>query len=199
VATSASGWGFDEPGPPLRGPRPGARFDDRLNFRAIRPVYAWPVEPPTGTPEVPPRVDVVARPSNRRPLVLMLLGLVIVAAVAIVLFSADVFGGSCSEDDLQLARQIPPYGGAQLEFFDDPEGPGCATQLQVEASATEVLDHYAAVLEDEGWEVSVQDTPVEGPEGLTVADLVAVRGDSEVTIALESFGGQVSAAIRVDA
>ena len=132
------------------------------------------MEPPTGTPEVPPRVDVVARSSNRRPVVLMILGLAVVAIVAIVLLSADVFGGSCSEEDLQLAHQIPPYGGAQLEFFDDPEGPGCATQLEVEASATEVLDHYEAVLEDDGWDVSVEEvTVVEGPEGMAVFDLVA--------------------------
>ena len=45
-----------------------------------------------------------------------------------------------------------------------------------------------------------QDVPVESPEeGVTVTDLVAVRGGSEVTIALESFDGQASAAIRVDA
>ena len=39
---------------------------------------------------------------------------------------------------------------------------------------------------------------MENPEGVTAADLIAVRGESEVTIALESFEGQVSAAIRVD-
>ena len=72
--------------------------------------------------------------------------------------------------------------------------------LEVDASATEVLDHYETVLEEEGWDVSIQDVPVvEGPEGLIVSDLVAVRGGSEVTIALEGFDGQVSAAIRVDA
>lgn len=121
------------------------------------------------------------------------------AIVAIVLFFVGTSGRSCSEEDLQLAQQIPPYGGAQLEFFDDPEGPGCAATLEVEASASEVLGHYEAVLEDEGWDVSVQDTPVESPEGVTAADLLAVRGGSEVTIALQSFEGQVSAAIRVDA
>jgi hypothetical protein len=129
----------------------------------------------------------------------VILGFAIVAVVGIVLFSAGGSGGSCSEADLQLAQQIPPFGGALLEYFDDPEGPGCATQLEAQASATDVLDHYETVLEDEGWDVSVQDVPVESPEGLTVADLVAVRGESEVTIALESFDGQVSAAIRVDA
>jgi hypothetical protein len=131
--------------------------------------------------------------------VLAIVGLAIVAFVAIVLFSARESGGSCSEEDLQLAQQIPPYGSAQLEYFDDPEGPGCASVLEVQASATEVLDHYRGVLEDEGWDVSVEDTLVEGPEGAAASELVAHRGESEVTIALETFDGQVSAAIRVDA
>jgi hypothetical protein len=131
--------------------------------------------------------------------VFVILALAIVAIVAIAVFLVGTSGGSCSEEDLKLAQQIRPYGGAQLEFFDDPEGPGCATTLEVEASASEVLGHYEAVLADEGWDVSVQDTPVESPEGVTAADLVAVRGGSEATIALESFEGQVSAAIRVDA
>ena len=152
---------------------------------------------PTGTPEVPPRPDVAPASANRRPVLLAILGLAVVAVIAIVLLSAV---GPCSEEDLRLAQQIPPYGGAQLEYRDDPEGPSCVAVLEVEASATEVLDHYEAVLEDEGWDVSIQDVPVESPEeGVTVSDLAAVRGESEVTIALESFDGQVSAAIRVDA
>ena len=122
----------------------------------------------------------------------------IVALVAIVLFATRQSGGRCSDQDLHLAQQIPAYGGAHLEYFDDPEGPGCAAVLEVEASATEVLDHYRGVLEDEGWDVSVQDTPVEGPEGAAASELVAHRGESEVTIALETFDDQVSAAIRVD-
>ncbi len=140
----------------------------------------------------------VAGSSNRRRVLLALLGLAVVAVIAIVLLSAAV--GPCSEDDLQLAQQIPPYGGAQLEYVDDPEGPSCVAVLEVQASGTEVLDHYEAVLEDDGWDVTIQDVPVESPEeGVTVTDLVAVRDGSEVTIALESFDGHVSGAIRVDA
>ena len=71
--------------------------------------------------------------------------------------------------------------------------------LEVQASGTEVLDHYEAVLEDDGWDVTIQDVPVESPEGVTVTDLVAIRDESDVTIALESFDGHVSGAIRVDA
>lgn len=128
---------------------------------------------------------------------LALLGLAVVAVIAIVLLSAV---GPCSEEDLQLAQQIPPYGGAQLEYVDDPEGPSCVAVLEVEASGTEVLDHYEAVLEDDGWDVTIEDVPVESPEeGVTVTDLVAIRDESDVTIALESFDGHVSGAIRVDA
>lgn len=152
---------------------------------------------PIGTPEVPPRPDVAAGSSNRRRVVLALLGLAVVAVIAIVLLSAV---GPCSEEDLQLAQQIPPYGGAQLEYVDDPEGPSCVAVLEVEASGTEVLDHYEAVLEDDGWDVTIEDVPVESPEeGVTVTDLVAIRDESDVTIALESFDGHVSGAIRVDA
>ena len=128
---------------------------------------------------------------------LALLGLAVVAVIAIVLLSAV---GPCSEEDLQLAQQIPPYGGAQLEYVDDPEGPSCVAVLEVQASGTEVLDHYEAVLEDDGWDVTIEDVPVESPEeGVTVTDLVAIRDESDVTIALESFDGHVSGAIRVDA
>jgi hypothetical protein len=96
--------------------------------------------------------------------VLAILVLAILTIVTIVLFSAGGSAGTCSEEDLQLAQQIPPYGGVQLEFFDDPEGPGCATVLEVEASATEVLDHYRGVFEEEDWDVSVQeDALVEVP------------------------------------
>jgi hypothetical protein len=149
------------------------------------------------TPEVPQRPDVDA--ARRRPIFLTVLIAAIVAIIAVVLLSTYVFGGSCSDDDLRLAQQIPHYGGAELAFFDDSEGVGCAAQLEVEASPDEVLDHYRDVLGDDGWEVSVRDTMGEGPEGETAADLVARRGRSTVTIALETFEGQVSAAIRVDA
>jgi hypothetical protein len=145
------------------------------------------MDPGSETPEVPPRVDIPDGSESRRSLVRVILGLSVVVFVAVVavVFFVGTSSGACSDDDLQLALQIPHYGDAQLEFFDDPEGPGCAAQLEVEASATEVLDHYGTALEDDGWNVTVEDVPVEGPEGVTAADLTAVRGGSEVTTALE--------------
>ena len=123
----------------------------------------------------------------------------LIAVVAIVLLPNCGRGGSCSDDDLRLAEAIPHYEGVQLEFFDDPEGAGCAAQLEVEADADDVIDHYRGALEADGWEVSTEDVSVEGLEGMTVRDLDARRGEAEVTIALEGFEGRVSAAIRVDA
>ena len=160
------------------------------------------MDPGTETPEVPPRVDIAGRPSSSRSLIRVILGLsvVVIVVLVVVWFFVGTSTGACSQNDLHLAQQIPHYNGVQLEFFDDPEGPGCSAQLEVEASATEVLDHYETVLEDDGWDVTVEDVSVaEGPEGLAVAELTAVRGGSEVTISLEGVDGHVSAAIRVDA
>ena len=123
----------------------------------------------------------------------------LLAVVAIVLLPSCGLGGSCSEEDLRLAEAIPQYEGVQLEFFDDPEGAGCAAQLEVEAEADDVIDHYRGVLEADGWDVSTEDVPVVGLEGMMVRDFSAQRGEAEVTIALEEFEGRVSAAIRVDA
>ncbi len=85
------------------GPKRTRSFEDRAR-RGVSPLTlpqrermvapggdrGWGVEvgSPIGTPEVPPRVDVAAAPANRRPVVLMILGLAVVAIVAIVLFSA---------------------------------------------------------------------------------------------------------------
>ena len=122
-----------------------------------------------------------------------------VAAVVMIALLPNCFGRSCSDEDLQLAERIPHYSDTQLEFFDDPEGPGCAAVLEVRADVAEVVDHYRGALEEDGWDVSVRETMVEGQEGESAPELIARRGEAEVTIVLEAFDGQVSAAIRVDA
>ena len=122
-----------------------------------------------------------------------------VVAVAIALLPSCGLLGSCGDDDLRLAEAIPHFEGAQPEFSGDPESAGCAAFLEVEAQADEVLDHYRRVLEEDGWDVSIEEARVEGLEGMRVFDLTAGRGDATVTIALEEFEGLVSAAIRVDA
>jgi hypothetical protein len=54
---------------------------------------------------------------------------------------------------------------------------------------------------DDGWNVVVQNVPTEAPEGesVDVRELHANRDGALFTIALESYFGQTSAAIRVDA
>jgi hypothetical protein len=136
-----------------------------------------------------------------RPRTLTLLGLAVAAVVALVVVSTALIGGSCSEDDLGLAEHVDHYGGAELEFFDDPEGSGCAARFEVSATADDVLGHYERELEAGGWDVSIQDVRTEGlpDEDVVVRDLIARRGDAEFTIALESVSGQTSFGIRVDA
>jgi hypothetical protein len=72
----------------------------------------------------------------------MLLGFGVVVVVALGVLATRNIGGSCSEDDLRLAERIDHYGTAEVEFFDDPEGSGCAARLEVSATAEDVLGHY---------------------------------------------------------
>ena len=132
---------------------------------------------------------------------LILLGFGVVALVALGVLATRLIGGSCDEEDLRLAEQVAHYGGAELQFFDDPEGSGCAAQLELSATADDVLGHYERELEAEGWDVSIQAVRTEAPPGedIIVRDLTARRGDAEFTVALESIDGRTSAAIRVDA
>jgi hypothetical protein len=125
--------------------------------------------------------------------------LAVAAVVMILVLPSCGLDGSCSDEDLRLAEGISHYGGAQPEFFDDPEGDGCAAALEVQAEAEDALDHYRRALEDDGWVVSVEESTVEGPEGVRIVDLSAERGAAEVTIGLEAFDGQVNASIRIDA
>jgi hypothetical protein len=127
-----------------------------------------------------------------------LAGLALGAVLISALLSSCGLGGSCTEADLQLAEQIPAYGGTQLEYSEGPDFEGCAAVLEVEADPDEVLDHYRGALEADGWTVSVEDTLVEGPEGATAVQLIARRGESTFEIALESFDDVVNAAIYVN-
>jgi hypothetical protein len=124
-----------------------------------------------------------------------------VAVVALGVLAGRIFGGSCSEDDLRLAERIDHYGAAELEFFDDPEGSGCAVRLEVSATAEDVLGHHERELEAGGWDVSIRDVRTGGPPGqdIIVRDPTARRGDAEFTTASESVSGRTSAGIRVDA
>jgi hypothetical protein len=130
-----------------------------------------------------------------------LTGLAVGTVLISALFSAcGFFGGSCTEEDLRIAEQIPAYDGLELEYFDTPEVEGCVAVLDVEATAEEVLGHYREALEGDGWDVSVEPIRAEGPEGVDVEvfELTARRDDSVVTIGLDSVEGQVSASISVN-
>ena len=69
------------------------------------------------------------------------------------------------------------------------------------ATADEVVAHYRNELEGDGWTVAIDDVPTAAPEGEAVdtRELRAERDGAVFTIALESWSGRTSAAIRVDA
>jgi hypothetical protein len=132
-----------------------------------------------------------------------LLALVVpLADVLIVVFlsTGTAFGGSCSERELAIIDEIAPYPGAAAAFDYESSSGACAASLEVAASPQEVLGHYRGELEDDGWTVLTEDVPAESEgEPVTVKELSAHRGSDSFTIALESYSGHTSAAIRVDA
>ena len=129
--------------------------------------------------------------------------LVLVALVAdvliVVVLTTGTIGGSCSERERAIINEITQYPGAST-FRYEPASGACTTSLEVEAPPQEVLAHYRKELQDDGWTVSITDVPTESEgEPVTAKDLTAQRGTDSFSIALESFAGQTSAAIRVDA
>ena len=126
--------------------------------------------------------------------------LVLDIAFAALLVSGGL-AGRCSDAELAIISEIPSYRGLGGAFELEASSGACAAQLEVEASADEVLSYYERALREDGWTVVVQEVPIEASEGepVDVRELSASRDDALVTIALESYSGHTSAAIRVDA
>lgn len=143
----------------------------------------------------------VSRQRMRAATAFLVFGAAAADLAVVALLANGVLAGSCSERELRVIRETPSYERNELSFSYDPGSGACAGSLAVDASAADVLSHYQRELEADGWTVSIEDIPSEGPPGEEVVarDLTARRGDSSFTIALESWSGQTSAAIRVDA
>jgi hypothetical protein len=129
------------------------------------------------------------------------LAVLILDVVFAMLLSNGALAGRCSEAELAISNEIPSYGGLGGTFEPEPSTGACAAHLEVEASADDVLSYYERALREDGWTVVVQETPTEAPEGepVDVRELTATREGALFTIALESYAGRTSAAIRVDA
>lgn len=129
---------------------------------------------------------------------------VAVLALDIVFATLLVSGGlagRCSDAELAIISEIPSYRGLGGAFELEASSGACAAQLEVDASADQVLSYYERQLREDGWTVVVQEVPTEAPEGepVDVRELSASREDALVTIAVESYSGHTSAAIRVEA
>jgi hypothetical protein len=120
---------------------------------------------------------------------------------AVTLMSTGALAGPCSDAELAIVAEIPAYAGSGAVWEHESSSGACAAQLEVEASADDVLSYYERELERDGWTVHIQDVPTEAPEGeqVEVRELSASREEAVFTIALESSAGHTSAAIRVNA
>lgn len=144
-------------------------------------------------------VAIIRRRQRPRAAVLALVAPVVDLALYAVV-TGGLFAGSCTARETQIIDEVPPFGGADIEFGYEAQSGSCAGSLDVTATADEVTDHYERELDADGWNVVIEDVPAHGDDDtLVVKDLTASRGDERFTIALESYSGRVNAAIRIDA
>jgi hypothetical protein len=110
-------------------------------------------------------------------------------------------GGSGPDRELAIIAEVPTYAGAEMAFEHEYSSGACSGYLDVMATADDVVEHYRIELERDGWTVAIDDVPTGSPEGEPVdtRELRAVRDGAEFTVALESWSGRTSAAIRVEA
>ncbi len=128
----------------------------------------------------------------------------LVAPLLDVALAALLLSGSlrpaCSDQELAIIAEVPTYAGSEMTFEHEYSSGACTGSLDVVATGDEVLAHYRGELERDGWTVAI-DGQTESPEGEPVdtRELRANRDGAVFTIALESWSGRTSAAIRVDA
>jgi hypothetical protein len=122
--------------------------------------------------------------------------------VLIVAFLATVpaLGWSCSERELAIIDEVAPYPGATAAFHLEPGSGTCAASVEMQAQPNDVLEHYRSELRSDGWTFAITAVPT-GSDGepVTTKELSATRGADTFTIALESYSGHTSVAVRVDA
>lgn len=142
----------------------------------------------------------ITRRRRRTRWALFALAAPVVDLAVVAVIAGGVLAGSCAEEEIRIAEDIPPFGGGEIVYGHEAQSGSCAGVLDVTATPEEVLDHYERELEADGWGVVVERAATEGPDGSFAAfDLSAGRGDDRFTIALEAYRGRVSAAIRIDA
>ena len=105
------------------------------------------------------------------------LAVLLLDVVFVMLLATGALAGRCSEAELAISDEIPVYGGRGGAFELESSTGACVAQLEVEASADEVLSYYERALREDGWTVVVQEIPTEAPEGepVDVRELTANR------------------------
>ena len=127
------------------------------------------------------------------------------APVLDVAIAALILSGSlrppCSDRELAIIAEVPTYAGVEVTFEHEFSTGACSGSLDVMAKADEVVEHYRIELERDDWTVAIDDVSAGSPEGEPVEtrELRAERDGEVFTVALESWSGRTSAAIRVEA
>ena len=129
------------------------------------------------------------------------LAVLLLDVVFVMLLAAGGLAGHCSEAELAISNEIPSYGGLGGAFEHESSTGACAAHLEVEASANEALLTTSARSAKNGLDRGRSRDPHGGTGGRTspAPELTASRGGALFTIALESYSGRASAAIRVEA
>jgi hypothetical protein len=122
-----------------------------------------------------------------------------------VVIAALILSGSlrpaCSGRELAIIAEVPTYAGAEITFEHEYSSGACSGSLDVMATADEVAEHYRSELERDGWTVAIDDESTGSSEGGSVdtRELRANRDGAVFAVALETWSGQTSVAIRVEA
>ena len=80
----------------------------------------------------------------------------LVDVVLVALLFVGFLGGSCTDEELQLSKEIQTFEAVAMSFDYEPESGACAGFFEVVASAEDVLTHYQRELEDDGWTVRIR-------------------------------------------
>lgn len=109
---------------------------------------------------------VLAILASRRPRAVVLVPLVSVSLTILSLWISNQIGEgtACSEQERALFAELAPLPGVELELRGEPQN-NCVARFTTDLSAEEVIAHYRAEFEANGWQVvpsGISGSPGEG-------------------------------------
>lgn len=109
---------------------------------------------------------------------LVILPIAIADVAVFALIGAGALGGSCTERELAVTRDLAAFPGSEIEYAYESESGSCTGGIDVRATPDEVVDHFRAELGSDGWTITGEDRQsgkAEGGEDFVTAELTAER------------------------